>query len=165
MSGKRELIVRKVSAVKAVDLIQNSVASLAAADVKPGVWLFGFDPTAPEHLDDVFRCDADGTRAWDQHTTEPFLLRTWAAQKVLLPKNEERDETEAIRVVLIDSEGDTLSFVSGGVATSLDLIRTLLGDGPFDPAIPCTVQRIQTGAGRQILKLRPQLKVLLDKKK
>lgn len=129
-----------------------------AADVKPGVWLWGFDPTSPAHLDDVFRCDSDGTREWSQHTTEPFMLRTWACQKILLPENTERGEIETVRVVLIDPEGETLGFVSAGVLTSLDLIRTLLGDGPFDPPVPITVVRIQTGGGRQILKLRPDLK-------
>lgn len=165
MSDKKTMIVRKESAVKTGDLIRNSVGSLMAADVKPGVWLFGFDPTAPEHLQDVFLCDADGTRDWSQHTTEPFLLRTWAAQKILLPKTDTREESENVRTILIDPQGDTLSFVSAGVVSSLDLLRTLLGDGPFDPPVPVTIKRIETGAGRQILKLLPNLQAVLGKKK
>lgn len=165
MSGKSGGLIRKESAVLTGDLIRNSCGSLMSEDVKTGVWLFGFDPTSPDHLDDVFRCDQDGTREWSQHTTEPFLLRTWAVQKIFLPKTETREESECVRTILIDPEGDTLQFVSSGIVTSLDMIRTLLGDGPFDPPLPVTVLRIQTGGGRQILKLRPDLKAYTAKKK
>jgi hypothetical protein len=162
---KKTGLIRKVSAVLATALVNNSIGSLFASDVPPGQWLFGFDPTQPEHEADVFACDADGTREWSQHTTEPFFLRTWGAQKVLLPETAEREEREAVRVVLIDPTGDTLSFVSVGVVNSLDLIRALRGDGPFEPALPIVVVQIKTGVGRQILKLRPIFRPMATGKK
>lgn len=164
MSKKVE-IMRKESAVSAGQLVKQSVGAMMSAECKPGQWLFGFDPTATEFIETVFKCDQDGTRSWDQHTTEPFLIHTWAAQKILLPETEERDERECVRVILIDPEGETLSFVSAGVVGSLDMIRTLVGDGPFDPPLPVTVRRIETGAGRQILKLMPDLKRYLGRSK
>lgn len=152
---ERNALIRKVSATTLASVVQNRVADLFRQDVPAGQWTFGFDPTQPEYEPFVFACDADGTRTWDQHTTEPFLLYTWGAQKVVLPATAERDETEAVRVVLIDPQGDTLAFASAGIVTSLDLIRALKGDGPYDPPLPVVVVRISTNGGRQILKLRP----------
>jgi hypothetical protein len=165
MAKSRELAPRKDSAVQTGALVKVQVGSLAATETPVGTWLFGFDPTQPENIDNVFRCDADGTREWTQHTTEDFLLHTWAAQKIFLPETEDRDASEQIRVVLINTDGDTLSFVSQGVVTSLDLIRALLGDGPFDPPVPVTFENIKTTAGRSILKIRPHLDRMLGKKK
>lgn len=48
------------------------------------------------------------------------------------------------RVVLIGPAGETLAFVSEGAIRSLDLIRSLCGDGPWDPPLPISVVQIKT---------------------
>lgn len=51
------------------------------------------------------------------------------------------------RVVLIGPAGETMAFVSEGAIRSLDLIRTLLGDGPWNPPLPIRVQPVPTRHG------------------
>jgi len=165
MSKPKPALIRKDSATLTGSLVRQTAGSLMSDDTPIGTFLFGFDPTLPENVGLVFKCDEDGTRSWDQHTTEPFLLKLWAVRKVHLPAKEDREETDAIRTVLIDPEGETLVFASKGVMESLDLLRTLVGDGPYDPAIPVIVKRTELGGGRQLLKLRPDLTVIFGKSK
>ena len=137
---------------------------MTADDVPIGTWLFGFDITDPELQERVYLANRDATREWSQHTTEPFLLWGWAAKKVLLPANDDRGETVAVRIVLIDDAGDTMSFTSRGACESLDLIRAMEGDGPYKPAIPVTIAHKSLDGGRQWLEIRKVLSASKKKK-
>lgn len=147
-------LIRKVSAVLTTQLVVNPVAALVREEVPIGAMLYGFDPSDPTNEADVLACDDQVTREWTQHVSEPFLLHKWAAKKVLLKERSDRPEREAIKIWLIDPQGDTLSFTSDGVIGSLDMIRALKGDGPYDPPLKTTVVPIKTDETRTMFKLR-----------
>lgn len=165
MSGKDGSLIRKVSAVVVSSIVENRLSAMLPDSVPVGQMIFGFDPTDPANEADVLRVDEKGTRDWTQHTTEPFLLRTWAAHKVEKPDEDTGEMKVYVRVVLLDPDGETLTFGSKGVVQSLDMIRTLRGDGPYDPPLKITVVRIALGGERQYLKLRLKIETPVVKKK
>jgi Phage Single-stranded DNA-binding protein len=84
---------------------------------------------------------------------KPFLMKWFYAHKVELRSDKGGEVVDAIRVVLVDPDRRTLGFVSDGVVDSLDLIRSILGDGPYDPPIPVRVVRQKTRGGNSVLRL------------
>lgn len=58
-----------------------------------------------------------------------------------------------VRVVLIGPQMETLSFVSEGAIRSLDLIRSLCGDGPWSPPLPISVVQVKTRRNRRTYRL------------
>ena len=102
----------------------------------------------------MFSLDANATREPNQHYTEPFHLVTWGVKRVVLQGENSGESIDHVRTVLIDKDGETLSFVSMGVLGSLDLIRALRGDGPYDPPIPIVVTEATTRNKFRVWKLR-----------
>ena len=148
-------LARRNTAVVTGSLVESPCLALLRDEVPEGAMIFSFDPTSEENEDKVFDADANGTKDWVQHTEHPFSMVHWVAKRILMPRPDSTDVQPCIRIVLIDSEGETISFVSIGIAASLDLIRTLRGDGPYDPPIPVVFARIKTSSGRQTIKMRP----------
>lgn len=149
------IAVRRNTAIAAQSLVEQPTLNLLREEVPDGTMIFSFDPSdrAHEHL--VFAADGEGTREVDQHLDHPFNLVNWVAKKIAIPDDQTGVESPAVRVTLLDNEGDTISFVSVGIAASLDLIRTLRGDGPYEPPIPVTFRRVKTRRGFSTIKMRP----------
>lgn len=57
------------------------------------------------------------------------------------------------RVVLIGPAGETMQFVSEGAIASLDLIRSLMGDGPWEPPLPLSIVKVKTRRGFKTYRL------------
>lgn len=57
------------------------------------------------------------------------------------------------RIVLISPDGETLAFTSEGALRSFDLIRQLLGDGPWAPPLPISAVPIKTRRGYRTFRL------------
>lgn len=155
MSQKTELsVVNRNTATLAASVVQVPATSLMADTAKDGDYLFSFNPANPENEELVFACDGNASREWAQHVAEPFLLWHWAVKRISLTDQDTEQTFPHLRLVLIDPDGETLAFVSTGVVQSLDLIRTLRGDGPYVPPIPVVVSPVKTRLGFQTLKLR-----------
>jgi hypothetical protein len=114
-----------------------------------------FDQAHPKFAEWLFISEETATRDPDQFTQAPFNLVSWVAKAVELPDQETGETIRAVRLVLIDDHGDTVSFASIGAVASLDLLRTLWGDGPFDPPRPVLFKREKTRLGRQLWRIRP----------
>lgn len=164
--SKTELIrVNRNTAVALSGVVTAPAARMIDETVPDCAVLFGFDPAKPEYEPWVFAADDSATREPDQHRTEPFYLVSWAAKKVMIAQPDGAAPTAGVRVTLIDPDGETLAFVSMGVALSLDTIRTLRGDGPYEPPIPITVTETKTRMGRRLWKLRIAIGVAKPPKK
>jgi hypothetical protein len=83
----------------------------------------------------------------------PFPLYGYYAHMVELRDTRTGEVKDSVRLVLVDENHITLSFVSYGAIDSLDLIRCCMGDGPFDPPLPLLVKEQQTRSGGNILRL------------
>lgn len=148
------ITVRRNTALTMKGVVEQPVVAMARDDTPEGSWLFGFDPGDMRNEHWVFAADGEATREANQHFAEPFYLVTWAAKRIALQSEETSEASPHARVILIDPNGETLSFVSLGVLASLDLIRSLRGDGPYDPPIPVLVTEAKTRHGFRVYKLR-----------
>jgi hypothetical protein len=155
MTAKTTIAVRRNTAMQTQSLVEAPCLSLLRQEVPDGSMIWSFDPSDPQNEALVYAVDGQGTREWTQHTSDPFCLTNWACKRVLMESEQTGDLQPALRITLIDDDDETLSFVSVGIAASLDLIRTLRGDGPYSPPIPLVVTQIKTRKGFSTLKLRP----------
>lgn len=149
------IAIRRNTAVIASSLVDHPTLSLLREETPQGQMVFGFDPSVPANESWIFAADGESTRDVDQHLAHPFNLVTWVAKKIIVPDLDTGIESPAVRLTLIDDEGETLSFASVGIAASLDLIRTLRGDGPYQPPIPVTFKRVKTRRGFSTIKMSP----------
>ena len=140
--------------MSAAGVLLQPAVGMQSETVPEGSYLFGFDPSNPENEHWVFAADGESTREANQHFAEPFLLSTWAVKRITLPGEGDNAETTHARLTLIDPTDEVLSFVSVGALGSLDLIRTLRGDGPYDPPLPLIVTESKTRHGYRVYKLR-----------
>lgn len=113
---------------------------------------------APEHEDfeDVlFATEEPSTREWTQHTEKPFPMVYWVAKRVTLTDEANGNPVPVVRITLISPELETVSFASLGILSSLDLIRSVRGDGPYDPAIGLVFKEVKTRRGWKMIRMRP----------
>lgn len=82
-------------------------------------------------------------KSLDEMGSEVFLTQYYLAHVADLV--DERGEVLYLpRVVLIGPELETLAFLSEGAIRSLDLIRSLCGQGPWRPPLPISVVPVTT---------------------
>lgn len=155
MAKELARIVRRNTAVSAVGALTNPVAGLLAPDVAEGSYILSFDPTDVRNESLLFSVDSESECEAEDFIHKPFPIVNWAAKRVNLTDPETGEVTAHIRVTLIDGAGTTLSFVSIGIAASLDLIRTLRGDGPYDPPYCVYVKSLKTRRGFRLYRLFP----------
>jgi len=148
------LTVNRNTAVSAAGILQQPAVAMTSESIPEGSYLFGFEPTIPANEHWVFAADAEATKEPNQCYSEPFQLVTWAVKRINITDLEGGPDIVHARLILIDPNDETLSFVSVGALGSLDLIRTLRGDGPYDPPIPIIVQEAKTRGNFRVYKLR-----------
>jgi hypothetical protein len=149
------LIVQRNTAVALNGIVTQPACGLLASDVPEGTRLFGFDPSLPDNERLVFLTDDEPTMESDDFIGKPFQLVTWACKRITQVNSDTGEPIPAVRVVLISDMNDTISFVSMGVLASLDLLRTLKGDGPYIPSLPITVKTSKTNRGFRMYKIQP----------
>ncbi len=143
------------TAITLQQTLPQPTQELASAAVPVGTRILPFGPDHPKFAEWLFASEETATRDPDQFTQAPFNLVAWVAKAVELPDQETGETIRAARLVLIDDHGETVSFASIGAVSSLDLLRHLWGDGPYDPARPVVFKREKTRLGRQLWRIRP----------
>lgn len=155
MSKDGTMIVRKETAVSLAAVVKAPAVSLLDDGVRDNSYLLGFDPSQPDGESMLFAMESDPTDNWDDYTQTAFPVRTWGCKRVPLYDELQKCEMPVIRTVLIAPDGRTLAFVSDGITTSLDLIRALRGDGPYDPPLNIVIRKVKTRRGYTLLKMQP----------
>lgn len=77
----------------------------------------------------------------------PFHTTDVLVHEVQVANRETGEITQAVRCVLISSDGKTISFVSNGVLGSLRNIIQLFGRPPWDPPLKLFVRDVNTRGG------------------
>lgn len=149
-------LIKRDTAILASGLVKQPARSLISPDVPTGAYLLNFDPNAPEAPELLYLSEEGATREALQHLEVPFLMKWWVLKKIELPDMESGEMQSLVRSVFISPDKETLSFVSVGIIGSLDLLRHLKGDGPYDPPIPVLVKLERTRAGFNLFRIRPQ---------
>lgn len=90
----------------------------------------------------------------DEWIGKEFQIRYWFRHWVDLAQ-EDGSTKSAQRTVLISPHGEMIGFVSDGVSNSLDLLRTYLGDGPYEQPVVVVIVQVKSKGGRKFLALEP----------
>jgi hypothetical protein len=153
MRAENQLIQRD-TAVLATSLVATPISRLANEDVQEGTRLMNIQPTDPDATDVLFAAEETGTKDALQCIAVPFSIRWWVAKAVDMPDMATGEMRRCIRLALVSPDLDTLILTSVGAVASLDLIRTLFGDGPYDPAVKVLVKPEKTKRGFNVYRLR-----------
>lgn len=103
----------------------------------------GAGPKAAEFLTQALAKDSHDIRMMGSKTFPTKYYLAHVAEFVA----EDGEIIPMPRVVLIAPDGQTLSFVSEGGIRSFDLIRSLCGNGPWDPPLQISVVPRKTRRG------------------
>lgn len=156
MSDKSNgLIVQPTTAIRLSEMVAAPIASLLDDGVRDNSLLLGFDAKSPEGEAWLFAMEDDASEEPGDYRDKPFPMISWGAKRVPLYDDQSRDYLPVVRVVLIGDGGRTLAFTSDGVVASLDMIRALKGDGPFQPPLNVIVREVTTRRGYRLYKLQP----------
>lgn len=143
------------TAVAMVSTVVTPAASLSKPDTPLGARVQNFGGEHPKFAEWLFLAEESGSKEPEQFYDVPFLLVAWVAKKVELTDPDTSEPFSAVRLTLIDTMGETLSFCSVGAVSSLDLIRAVYGDGPWPEGLPIVCRREKTRNGYQIWRLKP----------
>lgn len=143
-------------ALSLTSILGNPIEGLTRDDTPIGSRVMNFGPETPDWARLMFASEDQPTKSADQFRDVPFNLKYWAAKAVELESPETKETYRAVRLILIDPEGETISFASVGANTSLDVIRSVYGDGPYDPPIPVLCREEKTRSGRRVWRIRPK---------
>lgn len=135
------------TAIAIVSAVANPVSDLNSDAAPVGARVMNFDQSHPKFAEWLFVAEETATKEPEQFYEQPFRLVAWIAKKVELPDPDTGKTFTLPRVTLIDQDGETLSFCSVGVVSSLDLIRAVYGDGPWPDGLPVVCRREKTRAG------------------
>lgn len=84
---------------------------------------------------------------------EGFPMSYFYAHPVEMDNKAGDDITRQTRVILIAKDLSTVSFVSQGVVSGMDLIVTHLGNGPWEPPLMVALKKKATKRGRTVYSL------------
>lgn len=143
------------TAVTMTSTVASPAAGLTVPSVPIGARVMNFGPEHPQFAQWIFLAEEPGTKEPEQFYDQPFRLMAFVAKKVELQDEDTKESFSAVRLTLIDVDGETLSFCSVGAVSSLDLIRTICGDGPWPAGLPIVCRKEKTRQGRQIWRLKP----------
>jgi hypothetical protein len=117
----------------------------------------------------VHNFDGDKMRVWsllsyatgpschrgEECLNKPLALRNWLVHLVHIAK-EDGTVVQCLRTVLVDNKGECYGFVSDGVFTSLRMLISTLGKGPYDPPIGVIVRQQSVSGGKRFYVIEPQ---------
>lgn len=69
-------------------------------------------------------------------------------------EGENGEDVPAVRVVLLDPEGNGYAAVSNGVISSLQLFMALAGPAPWRPPLKLVAREVNTRKGRRTIRLK-----------
>ncbi|MEM3593822.1 MAG: hypothetical protein QXS27_03755 [Candidatus Jordarchaeaceae archaeon] len=96
-------------------------------------------------------CLSDSDYNLDDMKERAFPIQHVLAHYVNI--NSEKGSVQAIRTVLVTSDGETISFTSDGVIASLKRIFGLMGEPPWDPPLWMKAKEIRTRNGWRTINL------------
>lgn len=131
------------------------VTHLAKDGVADEYRLCSFGPGDDDFEDLLFGSEEEATKTPEQFLDVPFPVKHWSAKPITLKSDDTGEMFRAVRLVLISPDGDTVSFASQGALKSWDLVRTVRGDGPYDPPLKIAMSKVNLGGKKFTWRLRP----------
>lgn len=143
------------TALSTLKMIGVPVTNLSREGVPDEYRLCSFGPENDDFEDLLFSTEEDATKTPEQFLDVPFPVKHWSAKPITLKSEDTGIDFRAVRLVLISPDSDTISFASIGALKSWDLVRTVRGDGPYDPPLRIAVSKVNLGGKKFTWRLRP----------
>lgn len=102
----------------------------------------------------VFNAVNASDNALGDHLGEPISITDMVAHPIELTDEITGKPVQAMRVVLLDAEGNGYHSVSQGVVSSLQKIMGIVGQAPWTPALEVIPVEVKTRKGFKTLTLR-----------
>lgn len=102
----------------------------------------------------VFNAVNASENALSDHLGEPLAITDMVAHPIELTDEITGKPVQAMRVVLLDAEGNGYHSVSQGVVSSLQKIMGIVGQAPWTPALEVIPVEVKTRKGFKTLTLR-----------
>lgn len=132
--------------VRVPELTFRPLAGLKPTEIDPNQFQTNFTGRGPEAARFITQALAKEGIRLDESGSVVFACKYYLAHVAEFV--DERGEVIPMpRVVLIGPAGEVLQFVSEGAIKSLDIIRSLCGDGPWAPPLPISVIKVRTRRG------------------
>lgn len=90
-----------------------------------------------------------------------FFVKDYFVHEIQMEDDDGEMKTQR-RTVLINPDGETLAFVSEGVAMGLSNLISLYGPGPWSPPLPVRAKNSKTRKGYNTINLQIDAKSLQD---
>ena len=114
-----------------------------------------FTGTPLEVWGQIAKATGPDTMPADKKVNSVIRLVKFYCHKVMIQGPTSGEYTDAVRVVLIDSDDQQYAFVSDGVAGDLARLISAFGMGPYNPPIQITVRPFRTRKGFNSFTIQP----------
>lgn len=135
------------------ELRRKHLSELQMADTPLGSYCTNLPGEGRALLKSITKVRATSDFTVDDIPAAGFATTYYYAHPVEMEVGDTGEMGRQTRVILIDSDLATVSFVSQGVVSSMDLILTHLGQGPWTTPVMMALRKKKTGKGRQVYSL------------
>lgn len=154
MASERQVgIIKRDSAIVTSDLIKVPIRILFNEDAPVGGRILSFDPQGEGGAELLMLTEQQTDMVPEQLLNYPFEIQHWCAKAIELVNQTNGKTDRAVRVTLISPSKSTVAFTSRGVVESMDVLRLLYGDGPYQPPIKVWVNSVKTRSGWKMSQL------------
>lgn len=89
----------------------------------------------PQGKEDFFKCNGTAKRLLKHCVGQPIAVRDWFIHEVQLTDQEDGETFPALRLVLVEDNGDTISTTSESVIRGWRHVVSMFGQRTFDPPV------------------------------
>lgn len=146
MSEEQKPAESRTAVVRMPELQFRPLAGLRPTEIDPNQFQTNFAGRGPEAARFITQALAKEGLRLDECGSTVFMTKYYLAH-VAEFVDVDGEVIPMPRVVLIGPAGEVLQFVSEGAIKSLDVIRSLCGDGPWAPPLPISVVKVRTRRG------------------
>lgn len=94
-------------------------------------------------------------RNYDDIKDQTVKAKWWFCHRVEIVNAKTGEINEPIRTVFVSADNIAVGFVSDFIAHELDTMRTVWGDGPWEPELEFTVGEVRTRKGFRVYTIIP----------
>jgi len=106
-----------------------------------------FEGTPQQRFEFLSKVMGAGAKSLTDSLQDAIDVRTWYAHRVELENKQTGEMNEVIRIAIVNDGGEAYTAVSDGLVNSLDMLRQVFGEGPYNGEVVVKVQQVKTSNG------------------
>jgi hypothetical protein len=133
----------------------QSLKTIASRLEHGEAFVTNFDGNERERYKRIATACGSGTIKSNDSTGKAIDIKYYFAHRVPMEDSKTGEYIDQLRIVLVDKEDKYYSFVSAGIADSLNLLIGVFGNGPWTEPMEHKIAQTRTNADRNMLSLAP----------